>query len=66
MDRKQAAQRLRTIQSTYRVAVRLRPREATDEARQQLQRVAFEIQPESDPELQRLFDEVRSEIDRRG
>jgi head-tail adaptor len=64
MDPQQAARRLRSIQTTFRVAVRLRPREATDDARQQLQRVAFEIRPESDPELERLFDEVRSEIER--
>jgi hypothetical protein len=64
VDPRQAVQRLRTIQSAFRVAVRLRPREATEEARQQLQRVAFQITPESDPELQRLFDEVRTEINR--
>jgi hypothetical protein len=65
MDRSQTAQRLRTIQTAYRLAVRLRPREATEDAREQLQRVAIEIQPESDPALQQLFDEVRAEIEGR-
>ena len=63
MDRLQAAQRLRTIQSAYRLAVRLRPREATEDARKQLERVAIAIEPESDPALQQLFDEVRAEIE---
>ena len=63
MDRRQADQRLRTIQTAYRLAVRLRPREATDDAREQLERVAIEIAPESDPELQQLLDEFRAEIE---
>ena len=63
MDRRQADQRLRTIQTAYRLAVRLRPREATDDAREQLERVAIEIEPESDPELQQLLDEFRAEIE---
>ncbi|HET6819051.1 MAG TPA: hypothetical protein VFH98_00700 [Candidatus Limnocylindria bacterium] len=44
--------------------MRLRPQEAADEAREQLQRVAIEITPEADPALMQLFDEVRAEIDR--
>ena len=64
MDRRHATQRLRTIQMAYRLAVRLRPHEAAEEAREQLQRVAIEITPEADPALMQLFDEVRAEIDR--
>ena len=45
-------QRLRTIQMTCRLAIRLRPREAIEDAREQLERVAIEIEPESDPGLQ--------------
>ncbi len=63
MDRHQADQRLRTIQTAYRLAVRLRPREATHDAREQLERVAIEIEPEWDPALQQLLDEVRAEIE---
>jgi hypothetical protein len=63
MDRRQADQRLRTIQTAYRLAVRLRPREATQDAREQLERVAIEIEPESDPALQQLLDQVRAEIE---
>lgn len=63
MDRRQAAQRLRTIQMTCRLAIRLRPREAIEDAREQLERVAIEIEPESDPALQQLLDEVRAEIE---
>ena len=63
MDRRQADQRLRTIQTAYRLAVRLRPQEATDDAREQLERVAIEIEPESDPALQQLLAEVRAEIE---
>lgn len=64
MDR-DCARRLRTIRSAYRLAVRLRPQEATEDAREQLDRVAIEIEPESDPALQQLLDEVRAEIESR-
>jgi hypothetical protein len=64
MDRN-CARRLRTIHTAYRLAVRLRPREAVEDAREQLDRVAIEIEPESDPALQKLLDEVRAEIDGR-
>jgi hypothetical protein len=66
MDPRQAARRLRTIQTAYRLAVRLRPHEATEDAREQLERVAIEVEPESDPSLQQLLNEVRAEIERRG
>jgi len=59
------ARRLRTIRSAYRLAVRLRPLEAAEDAREQLDRVAIEIEPESDPALQQLLDEVRAEINNR-
>jgi hypothetical protein len=53
----------RTIRTAYRLGVRLRPREATKDAREQLARVAIEIESESDPALQQLFDEARAEIE---
>ena len=64
MDRRHAAERLRTIQLSYRLAVRLRPHEAAEDALQQLERVAIEIEPEADPALQQLLSEVRAEIER--
>jgi hypothetical protein len=65
MDR-HCARRVRTIQTAYRLAVRLRPQEAKEDAREQLDRVAIEIEPESDPALQELLDEVRAEIEGGG
>jgi len=44
----------------------LRPQEAKEDAREQLDRVAIEIEPESDPALQELLDEVRAEIESGG
>ena len=35
----------------------------SEDAREQLERVAIEIEPESDPGLQQLLDEVRAEIE---
>jgi hypothetical protein len=63
MDHRHAAQRVRTIQTAYRLAVRLRPGEATKDAREQLERVAIEVEPASDPALQQLLNEVRAEIE---
>jgi hypothetical protein len=64
MDR-DPARRIQTIRSAYRLAARLRPLEAAEDAREQLDRVAIEIEPESDPALQQLLDEVRAEINSR-
>jgi len=62
-DRRRAALEIRTVRDSFRAALwHGRASESADRADELLDAVAVRVHPERDPDLRRLFDEARAEV----